>query len=345
MKHILSILLSFCFALQAVSATKDSTQKKATSLHNTTRYPIEKKATFLSVSYGVSNYLGDLGGNKGSGKGFIGDVNFKKRTSFIGFSISRLYKEAMGFRLGYTAGNLSGSDQDAAYANLSDPAYKRFKRNLDFETKISEWSLLLEVYPFKFIHRNKKIAHWHVQPYLIAGVGRYAFNPQGSSFDAISGDEINVDLQPLSTEGQGMKEYPDRTPYKLAQLNLPYGLGIQYKAGKKTAIAFEYIGRKLFTDYLDDVSTTYIDPSLFSNYFDEEQAATASTVSNKSMLVDPNNPYKTGDKRGNEKKNDFYFSFNLKVSVQINKKKVKPVTPVDVSPGLHYKFDNQELCY
>ena len=59
------------------------------SYNHSTNRSIEKKATFLSIYYGVSNYLGDLGGNSGIGKGFLYDVNFKKRSSFVGFSISK----------------------------------------------------------------------------------------------------------------------------------------------------------------------------------------------------------------------------------------------------------------
>jgi hypothetical protein len=315
------------------------------SYNHSTNRSIEKKATFLSIYYGVSNYLGDLGGNSGIGKGFLYDVNFKKRSSFVGFSISKVKKEAVGFRLGYTTGSIAGSDGDAFYTSETDPAYKRYKRNLDFKSKISEWSLLLEIYPLKFLHQTKKAACWSMQPYLIGGIGWFKFNPQGSYVDPITRGDTWVDLQPLSTEGQGMKEYPNQKPYKLTQLNLPYGLGIQYKTGTKTSISFEYIGRKLFTDYLDDVSTTYIDPSLFTTYFNPSDAATAASINNKSNLIDPTNPYQVGDKRGNAKKNDFYYSFNLKVSIQMNKKKIQSIKSMNLPAWQHYKYDNQERCY
>ncbi len=326
----------------------DSLEKKPSLKEETTKALIEKKSTFISVSYGLSNYLGDLGGNKGIGKKFIYDNNLKKRTSFVGFSFSHIRKEALGLRLSYTNGEIAGSDQDASFKDQSDDAYTRYKRNLDFKTKISEWSLLFEVYPLKFLHQTKKIFHWNVQPYFLYGFGRFKFNPQGSYFDEIAADYIWVDLHPLRTEGQGMKEYPDRKPYKLTQLNMPYGLGVQYKVGQKTSVGFEFIGRKLFTDYLDDVSTTFIDPRAFENYLSQDDYETAKAVNNKSNLIDPNNPYKAGEQRGNPKYNDFYYSFNIKLSVQINKKRKKvstqPQPKMNPAKWKHYKYDSTEIC-
>jgi len=274
----------------------------------------------------VSGYLGDLGGNKGAGKGFAKDFNLKKRTVFTGVAFSYIKNEKLGFRFSYTGGRIEGSDQDVAYTSQSDPAYLRYKRNLNFRSKISEISLLAEAYPLKFLKIDQKFYHWSFQPYVMLGLGRYTFNPQGSYYDEISGEETWIDLYPLQTEGQGMNEYPDRNIYKLAQINMPYGVGVKYALGTNTSLAFEYVGRKLFTDYLDDVSTNYIDPSLYDSYLGEEDAGIARIIHNKSNLVDPTDAYKTGDKRGNSKRNDFYFSFNLKFSLQINKqRKVIPM--------------------
>lgn len=325
----------------------DTVNQKSNNSISNNEYAIEKKSTFISAFYGVSNYLGDLGGNEGVGKKFIFDMNFKQRTSFIGFSISHIRKQALGLRLGYASGNIAGSDQDASFKYKGDDAYYRYKRNLDFKSKISEWSMLIELYPFKFINRNRKLHQINFQPYLLGGVGRFKFNPQGTYYDEISSDYVWIDLQPLSTEGQGMKEYPNSKPYDLTQFNLPYGFGIQYSLGTKTSLAFEFIGRKLFTDYLDDVSTNYIDPNLFANYLSEEDNEIAMAIQNKSNLIDPNNAYKKGDQRGNPKYNDFYYSFNLKLSIQINKRRNKTISSLPTSEDIeykHYKYDQTEMC-
>lgn len=302
------------------------------------RIPPLKKSTCLSLSFGPSNYLGDLGGNSGKGQAFLNDNTFKKRTFFYGFSIAHLRKQAIGFRASYTAGNLAGSDFDVYYTSEKDNAYTRYKRNLDFRTKISEGSFLLEAYPFKLFNYHKAIHHWALQPYLLGGIGIFKFNPQGSYFDPIADDYVWVDLAPLRTEGQGMKEYPSRKAYKLTQSNIPFGGGLNYEIGAKTSLSFEFVGRFLSTDYLDDVSTNYIDPSLFANYLQAEDAELAKIMHNKSNLIDPDSPFQVGDQRGNSKNNDFYYSFNIKLNIRISKFK----TPKFLKK--HYKFDDSEIC-
>ena len=296
------------------------------------------KATFLSFHVGLSNYLGDLGGNSGIGKSFIYDNNLKKNTYFYGLSFSYLKKYSTGIRFSYTFGKIAGSDHDVQYTSQQDPAYNRYKRNLNFQTKISEFALMLETYPLKWFHVSSLVNKSSLQPYLVAGVGRYKFNPQGSYYDDIAEDYVWVDLAPLRTEGQGMSEYPNRKPYKLSQWNLPFGGGLRYSLGQKTSLSFEFIGRKLFTDYLDDVSTTYIDPNTFSNYLTEEDAKVAKLIANKSGDIDPDNPYQSGDVRGNAKNKDFYYSFNVRLSIQLNK---KPKAP---SFRKIYKYDDSEIC-
>jgi hypothetical protein len=283
------------------------------------------KATFLSAFYGVSNYMGDLGGNSGKGKPYLRDHNLKKRTSFAGFSISRVFQQKWGFRIGYTGGRLAGSDQDTEFRSLDDDAYYRYKRNLDFRTSIAEWSILAEVYPLRWLPKRFGMHQTIVKPYFLLGIGRYRFNPQGSYYDEIADDDVWVDLQPLRTEGQGMAEYPFHEPYKLTQVNVPYGFGLSCMLGDKMSMSLEYVARKLFTDYLDDVSMSFVDPEVFSKYFNAEDAEIARALHNKSSLVDPNKPYVAGEQRGNPNRNDFYHSLNLRISIQINKQKTRKV--------------------
>ena len=283
----------------------------------------QKKATLISFNFGLSNYLGDLGGNNGVGKKFFYDNNFKKQTYMYGFSLTKVWREALGLRLSFNTGTVAGSDSDVAYEDPNDNAYYSYKRNLDFTSKISEWSAMIEIRPYKFLNRTKGLFKSALQPYGLLGIGKFKFNPQGSYYDEISQDYLFVDLAPLKTEGQGMVEYPNRKPYKLNQTNIPFGFGINYLLGAKTSMSFEFVGRKLFTDYLDDVSTTFVDPSVFANYFSGEDLEIAQTMTNKSTIIDPNNPYGVGAQRGNSKNNDFYYSFNLKLNIQINKIKRK----------------------
>jgi len=283
--------------------------------------PIQKKATYLSFNFGLSNYLGDIGANSSLSDQFLKNNHFTNQTFIYGISLTKNWREAVGLRFSYHAGKVAGSDSDVPYKDPNDVSYDIYKRNLDFTTKLSEWSAMIEIYPFKILNRKKGLFQSALQPYGLLGIGRFTFNPQGSYYDEIFQDYVLVDLAPLKTEGQGMLEYADRKPYQLTQTNIPFGVGINYLLGAKTSMSFEFVGRKLFTDYLDDVSTTYIDPSVYRNYFSGEDLEIAQLMTNKSAIIDPNQPYGVGGQRGNSKNNDFYYSFNIKLNIQINKVK------------------------
>lgn len=338
LQRFVIMVLLMCYSTYGIAQIKGFYDGNSFYIEEVERNPPLKKSTYLSFMFGPSNYLGDLGGNEGIGRKFIYDNNFKKRTFFYGFSLAHLRREVVGLRASYVFGQIAGSDFDVYYKSEKDNAYNRYKRNLDFKSKISEGSLMLEVFPFKFFNYHKSIHHWNLQPYLIGGIGIFKFNPQGSYYDEIAEDYVWVDLAPLRTEGQGMKEYPNSKPYKLTQHNFPFGAGLRFETGAKTSISLEFVGRSLATDYLDDVSTNYIDPSLFAKYLNPEDAQLASILSNKSNLIDPDSPYKNGDQRGNAHSNDFYYSFNLKLSIRISKFKVPKFLKKQ------YKFDDSEIC-
>ncbi|MDQ3278945.1 MAG: hypothetical protein M3Q06_11505, partial [Bacteroidota bacterium] len=90
-------------------------------------------------------------------------------------------------------------------------------------------------------------------PYAFAGVGLYHFNPY------VKDSGQKVFLKPLSTEGQGLQQYPTRKPYALTQVSVPFGGGVKYNISDNVRIGLEIGMRRLFTDYLDDVSKTYVD--------------------------------------------------------------------------------------
>lgn len=274
--------------------------------------------TLFGLQFGISNYLGDLGGNSGIGKKFFYDNNFKKRTYMYAFSLQRNW-HAIGLRFMYTHGKIAGSDLDVTYKNKLDNAYYRYKRNLDFQSTISEVSGMLMCRPFQWLSAGTISKKSALQPNWGCGLGYYSFNPQGSYYDEIAQDYIWVDLQPLRTEGQGMDEYPSRKPYRLQQWNIPFSFGFEYALGVKTNLSFEFMGRKLFTDYLDDVSTSYIDPVVYENYFSGEDLEIARSMQNKSSIIDPDQPFGVGEQRGNPANKDFYYSFSIRLSVKLSK--------------------------
>ena len=177
----------------------------------------------------------------------------------------------------------------------------------------------VEIHPLYIMNRKDEDKEPPLfSPYLFAGVGFFSFKPQAKLASKW------VDLQPLSTEGQGFAEYPDRKPYKLNQLNIPIGLGVKYDIGTSFSLRAEFIYRKLNTDYLDDVSSKYYaDPSLYANYFTGAKLTNALLLNNRQYELDPGHSYNTQDERGNPKNNDTYFTFNVKVGYTFGREKVR----------------------
>jgi hypothetical protein len=85
----------------------------------------------------------------------------------------------------------------------------------------------------------------------------------------------------------------------------------------------ELVYRILFTDYLDDVSTTYIDPTVYQNYFTGNKLANALLLNDRQYELDPTHITQPGDQRGNPKNNDAYFSFNFKIGYTFGREKIR----------------------
>ena len=271
----------------------------------------------IGASVGAMNCLTDLGGNKGIGKKFVKDLNLGKTHLAYGVSLTAMYEYMIALRLEATFGTVSAEDN--VLKKVAPSTYGRYERNLSFKSKITDFILGVEIHPLYIMNRKDEDKEPPLfSPYLFAGVGFFSFKPQaklGSKW---------VDLQPLSTEGQGFAEYPDRKPYKLNQLNIPIGLGVKYDIGTSFSLRAEFIYRKLNTDYLDDVSSKYYaDPSLYANYFTGAKLTNALLLNNRQYELDPGHSYNTQDERGNPKNNDTYFTFNVKVGYTFGREKIR----------------------
>lgn len=172
------------------------------------------------------------------------------------------------------------------------------QRNLNFKTKVLDWELTGQ---YNFFSLNDK---WWT-PYVFAGIGVFHFNPY-----TVDESDKKVFLQPLSTEGQGFRN--GSPVYKLTQFNLPLGLGVDYSLNEDMRLGLEFGYRKLFTDYLDDVSTTYVDHDALLHTKGEEAVALA-------WRGDEINgaPYPAGGSiRGNSKYKDGYYYVALTYTIR-----------------------------
>jgi hypothetical protein len=255
-----------------------------------------------------SNFLGDLGGNSGEGKSFIKDNNLSMTRLIIGAHVTVHPKDYLGIRLAFNYGNIAGDD--AVIESKGGMEEARKVRNLNFKSRINEAYIAAEFYPTVFLEADPSETFHKIRPYGIAGVGVFSFNPQGQ--DPLTGDWVY--LHRLHTEGQGFAEHPERADYKLVQMNVPFGAGLKYFAGEGVSIAVEILHRKTFTDYIDDVSTTYIDNDLFYKYLPLNDAIIANRIYDKSAAAANRN---TGEKRGTSKNMDAYYTAGIKLSFRL----------------------------
>jgi hypothetical protein len=277
----------------------------------------------LGGSFGAMNCLTDIGGKRGLGKKGTKDLNMGNTTTNGSVYLSATWRDAIALRLEGTFGNVQA--HDSILKDVAATTNGRYERNLHFRSKITEVSLIAEFHPlFIFINwPSYDVDPPRISPYIAAGAGIFSFNPQAKNRNGQW-----VDLQPLSLEGQGFPQYPNRKPYKLTQTNFIVGMGIRYELSPTFNLRAEFLHRILKTDYLDDVSTRYIDNQYFAaNGFSGNQLRDALDLASNDRL-NPGGPTgkfrKTeGGIRGDPTNNDSYFTFNIKLGISIGRERIR----------------------
>lgn len=227
------------------------------------------------IQLGAANYLGDLAPESVGSS--LGETNL-----------------AAGVFARYNFGKWVSAKASFNYARLSaDDKSAQRTRNLHFRSNIYELGLTAEFNIFGYQPYNLRRVF---SPYIFVGVAGFKFNPKA---------EYNgkwVALQPLGTEGQGMTGRPAK--YNLFQVSIPVGLGAKYAINDLWNIGLEFGIRKTFTDYLDDVSSTYVDFVELANT-NGELAAELSWRGDE--LTPPSTPPAAGVIRGNANNKDWYI--------------------------------------
>ena len=241
----------------------------------------------LTVTGGTTIYAGDLQ---------LGNFTIHPSNYAVGAGINYKLTPHISAGANIMYGSIYAND-----SNVSETFKQR--RNLSFRTKLFETNLQVQYDVFAIDQANQ------FTPYFFAGIGVFHFNPY--TFDR---NGTKTYLQPLGTEGQGLPQYPDRKIYSLTQINIPFGMGIKYNLTDRISVGFEISFRKLFTDYLDDVSTRYPDSLILLNARGPE----AVDLSFRGDESKPPFPFPSpGDVRGNPSRKDTYrfilfrFSYTL----------------------------------
>jgi hypothetical protein len=267
----------------------------------------------VGVNLGAYAYLGDLGGNRGVGTYFIKDYNIPFSKLYKGVFVTYYPKEYLGVKFQLNQGMLEGADA-AAKDNGGAERFRRY-RNLSFRTNIWEASLNAEFYPMA-LSKNYEAEYDKFRPFATLGFGLFRFNPQ-APINTGSGLQW-VDLKPLRTEGQGI--LPGKKEYSLVSPLVNLGLGFKYMLSDKWFVGLEAVHRFTFTDYLDDVSTVYVNPAIYAGSpLTATQQANALILNNRAISFSDPAFRAPGAQRGNAQNKDSYFSYHLKVGLRLIK--------------------------
>ena len=108
---------------------------------------------------------------------------------------------------------------------------------------------------------------------------------------------------------------PERKPYTLNQLAIPFGFGVNYALSEKIMIGAEVSFRRLFTDYLDDVSSFhYADTAILRREYGDISAK----MSFRSDETDNPLSFNTDKlQKANPDRVDSYYSAMIKVTFSL----------------------------
>lgn len=212
------------------------------------------KSTELGIFGGASYYNGDLNP--------AAQFNPALTHYALGIVLRRNLSSRWSLRLNGMYGTVNGDDA------LSNSPFQQ-SRGISFQSKIYEISGQAEFNFFPYCVANDII---YFSPYLFLGVGAFRYNPTTT----ISGG--GQELAALNAEGVN---------YSKVSAVLPIGFGIKAKFSNRFLFGIEWSQRKTWTDYIDDVSTTYVS---------------------------------SGRQRGNSKVNDYYSFAGITLTIRLGSK-------------------------
>lgn len=228
----------------------------------------------------------ELGGNAGISY-YFGDLNTNYNLSSPGISLELKARKNFNERVSVAAGLLFGTIQ--ASDSNSGNNFER-ARNLDFSSNVWDLNFSLEFNFFPYYHGSEDN---YYTPYVFGGFSVVKYNPT---------TELNgtkYELRDFGTEGQFFGN-----EYFLMSGALVYGIGFKWDINRDWSVNTQISGRRLFTDYIDDVSGSYPD---FAS-LEALRGTTAVALSNRSPDPDFVRPLM---QRGNGKENDVLYFISI----------------------------------
>ena len=243
---------------------------------------VEAQNFHLDLFAGTSNYQGDLQDKR---------FTFNQAHFAGGVGISYDLSDHFAIRTGINFGTVSADDKSG----------RNKARNLNFTSKLFEGNVGVQYY-------ITPLADHALTPYVFAGLAVYHFDPYTHD---TSGTKYY--LKPLSTEGEGFLQ--GKNNYSLTQMAIPFGGGVKLSLTDNINVGLEVGFRKLFTDYLDDVSGTYADETLLlaNRGAKAVELAYRGGELKTGSLIYPD----AGQQRGSSKHKDWYYFTGVTLSFRL----------------------------
>lgn len=240
----------------------------------------------FGVTVGVAHYFGDLNTR----------VGLNRPKPALGLFFRKQFGNYVGLRL-------SAHYAQVGYSDIYSKNEYQKTRNLSFNSNIWEVALQGDFNFFKFIPTDP---YYGFTPYITLGIGAFTYDPY-----AFTNGQKEF-LRPLGTEGQ-LVGYNGRKPYNTLAMCIPIGVGIKYNLSEKINFSIEVAHRFTTTDYLDDVSTTYVGANKFIG------SPVAGLLQDRSVEINPDSPLGIeGRQRGWSKQRDQYIIAEVGLTYNIS---------------------------
>jgi len=237
-------------------------------------YALRRERKLIAIgAVSTSTYYGDLKDNKDL-------LDIKPSITLGGMYY---FNNRIAARGEFSWISLSGADED------SDDDGK-VKRNLSF--KSSNYEVAFTGVVNAFPHGTRFYQRPQFNVYGFVGIGGLFFNPKAEL------EGTTYKLKPLKTEG---------VDYSTFSLVIPYGIGGRFQVNPYVNVSIEMGWRKVFSDYVDDVSTVYLDNASFTDPIAQKLA------DRRWELDPPLPPLAAGKKRGDPSHDDSYMLLSVKV--------------------------------
>lgn len=229
----------------------------------------------VGAMIGAANYIGDLA-----------PTPVIQETKGAGGIFARInMSSTWAWNNAFNYAQVSGNDKNFAFNSA---------RNLNFRSNIYEFASTFE---FNYLKYGVGVLDNKLTSYVFLGVAVFGFEPQAN----LNGQWIN--LRPIQTEGHKYQPYA---------FGIPFGIGMKWRINRNLNFECQFGFRKTYTDYLDDVSTTY--PDINAQLAKGQVAA---LLTDPSALNEGHFTNKKGYKRGNADFNDWYIITGVSLSYRL----------------------------